>query len=116
MAQQRDLKIDQGTDITVELHLKEENGSPKNLSGHVLRGKIKKNYDTTDNDQIFDWITSVNSPATAGIGTITLTSAVTDTMKSGRYVYDIELVSGDATEIVERILEGKINVTPSVTK
>jgi len=116
MAQQRDLKIDQGTDITLELHLKEENGTPKSLSGHVLRGKIKKTYDTTDSDQIFDFITAVTSPATSGIATITLNNETTDLMKPGRYVYDIELVSGDSTEIVERILEGKINVTPSVTK
>jgi hypothetical protein len=37
-------------------------------------------------------------------------------MKSGRYVYDIELVSGEDEDVVERILEGKLNVTPSVTR
>lgn len=116
MAQNRDLTIDQGTDITVELHLKEENGAAKNLTGHTLRGKIKKNYDTTDNDQIFDWTTTVSAPASDGIALITLTNTTTDTMKPGRYVYDIELLSGDEDVIVERILEGKINVTPSVTK
>jgi hypothetical protein len=116
MAQNRDLTIDQGTDITVELHLKEENGAAKNLTGHTLRGKIKKNYDTTDSDQIFDWTTTVSAPASDGIALITLTNTITDTMKPGRYVYDIELLSGDSDVIVERILEGKINVTPSVTK
>lgn len=116
MAQQRDFVIDQGTDVTIELHLKNEDGTDKDLSGHILRGKIKKNYNTTDSDQIFDWVTAVSSPAADGIGTITLSSATTDTMKAGRYVYDIELVSGDSADIVERILEGKINITPSVTK
>jgi len=117
MAQQRDLKIDQGTDIAVELHLKQSNGSPKNLTSHSLRGKIKKNYTTSDSDQIFDWTTSISSVA-GGIGLISLTNDVTDTMKPGRYVYDIELVkTGDAdSETIERILEGTINVTPSVTK
>jgi hypothetical protein len=117
MAQQRDLIIDQGTDITVELHLKEQNGSAKDLSGHDVRGKIKKNYNTTDSDQIFDWLAGIQTPSADGIATLTLTNSITDTMKPGRYVYDVELVSGDSNDpVVERILEGKINVTPSVTK
>ena len=117
MAQPRDLIIDQGTDITVELHLKEESGAPKDLSGHVVRGKIKKNFNTVDSDQIFDWLAGIQTPSADGIATLTLTNTVTDTMKPGRYVYDVELVSGDSDDqVVERILEGKINVTPSVTK
>lgn len=117
MAQQRDFVIDQGSDITFELHLKNENGSAKDLTGHALRGKIKKTYDTTDSDQIFDFTgTTIKSPAEDGIALITISSATSDTMKSGRYVYDIELLSGADSDIVERILEGKLNVTPSVTR
>ena len=117
MAQQRDFVIDQGSDITIELHLKTQDGSSKDLTGHALRGKIKKNYDTTDSDQIFDFTNvSVASPPEGGIALITISSATSDTMKAGRYVYDIELVSGEDEDVVERILEGKLNVTPSVTR
>ena len=118
MAQQRDFVVDQGSDITFELHLKNENGSAKDLTGHSIRGKIKKTYDNTDSDQIFDFTaTQIKSPADEGIAFITLSSATSDTMKAGRYVYDIELISGSVDSgIVERILEGKLNVTPSVTK
>jgi len=117
MAEQREVVIDQGSDITFELHLKNENGSAKDLTGHALRGKIKKNYDTTDSDQIFDFTSvSVASPAEGGIALVTISSATSDTMKAGRYVYDIELISGAEGDIIERILEGKLNVTPSVTK
>ena len=117
MAQQRDFVIDQGSDITIELHLKNQDGSSKDLTGHALRGKIKKNYDTTDSDQIFDFTNvSVASPPEGGIALITISSATSDTMKAGRYVYDIELVSGENEDVIERILEGKLNVTPSVTR
>lgn len=118
MAQQRDFVVDQGSDITIELHLKNENGSAKDLTGHTVRGKIKKTYDTTDSDQIFDFTaTQIKSPANEGIALITLSNTTSDTMKAGRYVYDIELISGSVdSAIVERILEGKLNVTPSVTK
>jgi len=117
MAQQRDFVVDQGSDITIELHLKNEDGSTKDLTGHLVRGKIKKSYDTTDNDQIFNFTqTTIQSPSTSCIALITLSNTLTDTMKAGRYVYDIELLSGDVSDIVERILEGKLSVTPSVTK
>lgn len=117
MAQQRDFVIDQGSDITIELHLKNQDGSSKDLTGHALRGKIKKTYDTTDSDQIFDFtLTSVKFPPEDGVALITISSETSDAMKSGRYVYDIELLSGADSDIVERILEGKLNVTPSVTR
>ena len=117
MAQQRDFVIDQGSDITIELHLKEEDGGAKDLTGHSLRGKIKKTYDTVDSDQIFNFTsTAVQSPSTDGIALISLSNTLTDSMKAGRYVDDIELVSGSDSDTVERILEGKLNVTPSVTK
>ena len=48
-----------------------------------------------------------------------MTNLQTDTMKPGRYVYDVELESYDSdtdATIVERILEGKLTVTPSVTR
>jgi len=39
-------------------------------------------------------------------------------MKAGRYVYDVEISSIDsaANTLVERILEGQITVSPSVTR
>ena len=42
----------------------------------------------------------------------------TDSLKAGRYVYDVELsfVDSDGATIIERVLEGKITLTPSVTR
>ena len=49
---------------------------------------------------------------------MSLTNTQTDALKPGRYVYDVELQFTDSSgaNIIERILEGKITVTPSVTK
>ena len=44
-----------------------------------------------------------------------LTAAQTAAIKPGRYVYDIEILSGAATPIITRVLEGQIDVTPRVT-
>lgn len=119
MAQQRDLTVDRGSDVAIELHLVEEDNTPKDLTGFFASGKIKKNYNTTDSDQIFDFSVSYGSPLGAGIINLLLDRQVTDLMKPGRYVYDVELRNSDTIDsstTIERILEGKINVTPSVTR
>ena len=58
------------------------------------------------------------SDATNGIATISLTNTQTDALRPGRYVYDVELsfIDDQANTIVERILEGRIQISPSVTK
>ena len=62
--------------------------------------------------------TAVVSPSTDGVCTLKLTNTQTDALKAGRYVYDVELSHTDSsdTTIIERVLEGIITVTPSVTK
>jgi hypothetical protein len=58
------------------------------------------------------------SNAINGVAVMSLTNTQTDALKPGRYVYDVELSFQDSsgTTIIERILEGKVTVTPSVTK
>ena len=61
----------------------------------------------------------VANPSTDGIATLTLTNSQTDALKTrGRYVYDVEFsfVDSDSNTIIERVLEGNIEVSPSVTK
>ena len=49
---------------------------------------------------------------------MSLTNVQTDALKAGRYVYDVELsfVDSAGATIIERVLEGRITVTPSVTR
>ena len=94
----------------------EENGAQKDLAGHTLAAKLKKNYNSDSSDTT-SFVTTVND-ALNGKAIISLSNTQTDALKAGRYVYDVELSfldsSGDT--IIERILEGKITVTPSVTR
>lgn len=116
MAQYEELTIDQGSDVTIELHLIDKNDTAKDLTGHTLTAKLKKNYNSGDSDTTA--FTSIISNVTGGIASISLTNTQTDALKPGRYVYDAELTFNDSDDqtIVERILEGRIQVTPSVTK
>lgn len=117
MAQYEDITIDQGADVAVEIHLTNKDGSPKNLINHSIAAKMKRTY-TSDSADTLAFTCIVANPASSGIATISLTNLQTGSLRAGQYVYDVEMsfVDSDAATIVERVLEGKILVTPSVTR
>ena len=115
-----DITILQGTDIAIELHLtKESDGTPFDLTNYSAAAKMKRNYNDSDNDpdtRAFNAI--IPTPATAGIVTLSMTNDSSATLQTrGRYVYDVEVsfVDSDSKTIVQRVAEGQIEVTPSVT-
>lgn len=117
MAQYEEITIDQGADIAVEIHLINKDGSAKNLTNHTIAAKMKKTFNS-DSADTTTFNTIVSTPPTDGIATLSLTNTQTDTLKAGRYVYDVEMsyIDSGGDSIVERVLEGKVLVTPSVTK
>ena len=112
-----DIDINQGTDIAIELDCVDEDGSVKNLTNHSIAAKMKRTYKSTDADDIQAFNAIIQSPATAGKITLSLTNSQTGALRTGRWVYDAELsfVDSDDNTIIERILEGQINVLPQVT-
>jgi len=118
MATYEDISIDQGTDTTIRLELVDENGAVKDLTNHLVAAKLKKTYNSTDSADIVTFSAQIPTPASDGIINLSLTNAQTDAMKTGRWVYDCEISfnDSDGNEIIERILEGKATITPSVTK
>lgn len=117
MSQYEDFTIDQGADQTIQLELVKKDGSVKNLTGYSVAAQIRKTYSSSDSDAV-TFTTQVASPATDGVVNLTLTNSQTGAMKAGRYVYDVEISYQDSSSntIVERILEGQITVSPSVTR
>ena len=116
MAQYEYFTFDQGSDIAVELHLQDASGNKKNLTNYSGAATMKRSYNSDSSDtHYFDF--AIQSPPTDGIVTISLTNTQTDAMESGKYVYDVEIsyVDSNDNNIIERILEGKIDLTPSVT-
>lgn len=118
MAQYEEFTIDQGADVAIEIHLIDPTTqSAKDLTSHSVSAKMKKTYNSDSADTVaFNSI--VADPRTGGIVTLSLTNTQTDQLKAGRYVYDVELlfVDSDGNDIIERVLEGRIQVTPSVTR
>ena len=77
---------------------------------------MKRNYNS-DSADTTDFSVAINTPASDGILTLSLTNQQTDALRVGNYVYDVEISYEDSNNrtIIERILEGKIRVSPSVT-
>ena len=116
MARYEELTIDKGSDVAFQLHLNNDDGSIKDLSGHTGSAKMKKSFNS-DSASTYSFTAVIADPATQGILTLTMSNALTDTIKAGRYVFDTEISFNDSSgnTVVERILEGRIHVTPSVT-
>ena len=117
MAQYEEFTIDQGSDVAIEIHLVNADGSVKNLTGHSATAKMKKSYNSDSADTI-SFTANIVFPATDGVVTLALTNTHTDALRAGKYVYDAEISYQDSSSntIIERVLEGRIQVTPSVTK
>lgn len=117
MAQYEEFTIDQGADVAVEIHLVNTDNSKKDLTDYTVAAKLKKNYNS-DSDDTTSFTSIIADPSTDGVVTISLTNSQTDALKAGRYVYDVEIsfLDSDSNSIVERVLEGRVQVTPSVTR
>jgi hypothetical protein len=110
-AKYTNLKIESGATFSTTITLKNSDDVPLNLTGYTGSCKMRKSYYSDFN--VYSLTISVVSPATDGKITISSTATNTATYKPGRYVYDVELISG-AT--VLRVLEGIVEVTPNATK
>jgi|SRR6056300_856090 len=118
MADYEDMTFDQGADISVELHLVDPDGSKKNLQGYSVAAKMKRGYNSDSADTV-DFTTLIADPAEDGVVVLSLTNSQTDALNTrGRYVYDVEISfeDSDGNTIIERVLEGKVKVSPSVTR
>lgn len=109
MATKANLKIGQGTDYLTSITLTDDDGDPIYLGGYDGAGQIRKYYTSTN---AVDFNVSVE--ANTGVVTLQLTSAQTNEMEAGRYVYDVELY--DSANVVSRVLEGIVTITPGVTR
>jgi hypothetical protein len=117
MSQYEEFTVDQGTDFSIKLELVNKDGTKKNLTGYSAAAQIRKTYSSSDSDAV-TFASQFEAPRSDGILNLTLTNSQTGAMKAGRYVYDVEISSTDSADntIIERILEGQITVSPSVTR
>lgn len=106
--------IDQGADWFVTFVYKDSAGTAINLTGYSAALQVRDTY--------ADATTVLSLTSTSGItitpltGTLAVraTAAQTGAIDAGPYVYDLEITS--AGGIVTRLVQGKISVSPQVTR
>ena len=104
--------IDQGTTFSKQITVYETDGTTiQNLTGYTVTSQLRKNYTSTAYTAI---LATVQTPATNGVIVMSLTAVETAALKSGRYVYDLQIAAADGT--VTRVIEGVITIRPEVTK
>ena len=113
MAIQSNLIIDQGSKFETITTIQNDDGTPYDLTGKTPYAQMRKSYYTS---------TAINITATVegdplnGQIKLTLIPSLTNSIKAGRYVYDVEVHDDVDTENVKRIMQGIITISPNVTK
>ena len=110
MAIYANLTVDQGSSFESTIDITDSENNPVNLTGYTFRGQIRKTYASTTSVSF----TITSTTPTGGSINLVLSAAQTSGIKAGRYLYDVEIIS--STNIVTRVIEGQIEVTPRVTR
>ena len=108
MATKVNLVVDQGSTFQTSVTFNDENGNTINFSTYSGAAQMRKHF-TSSNSVSF----SVNMTSN-GVITLGLTANQTANLTSGRYVYDLEVT--DSSNLISRLIEGIITVTPNVTR
>lgn len=103
------LDIDQGSDFSTIITLESDDGSTMNLTGYTIYSQFRKSYNSTIGYsfecQVVDAIN--------GQFSLSLSGVQSSLIKSGRYLYDVEIYnSGKKT----RVVEGVLTISPEITK
>ena len=106
----QNLYIEQGSTFTFTITLDDVYGDAYNLSGYTVKSQMRKSYYSANTTAVF---TSSLNP-TQGVISLSLSAPTTANIATGRYVYDATIT--DNLGNVTRILEGVIDVSPSVTR
>ena len=113
MAHYEDLSVDQGASVRYRLQLLSPDGSIRDLSNFKARGTINRSQ-YADSSEATYFLVNIDAPPENGIIDISLSPSETEGLVRRRYIYDVELYSGDSdSTIVERILEGNLLVSRS---
>lgn len=111
MAQFIELDLDQGTDLSYNLDLTNDDGSPIDVTGYVFTSSIRKSYYSKS---VTANLTVTIADAANGNVVLSMNSDTTTAIRAGRYLFDIK--QKDAANTYTRIVEGIITVLPQITK
>lgn len=112
MAAQIEIYMGQGETFNYNLILSNDlTGAALNVTGYQVRSKLRRSYDSQNASA--NLVCSIADGANGNIS-LTLAASNTAALKAQRYVFDVE--TEDTANVVTRVLQGYIYVTPEATK
>lgn len=106
-----DLTVDQGTDFETTLDLTGDDNAPINVAGYIFTSQIRKSYYSSN--ATANMVVTIADAANGNL-VITMNSSVTANITAGRYLYDVKMK--DTANVVTRVVEGIITISPQVTR
>ena len=88
--------------------------TPVNLTGYSARLQVRENHDSTDYIVFLTNGNGITLGGSAGTIDILIPDSTTTNFITGDHVYDLEVESSSG--ITDRLIEGRFNVTPEVTR
>ena len=110
MATVSNLVIDQGSDFSAIVSLRNQDATPINLSGYTVKSQFRKSYQSSSYKEFT--VTVVD--AQNGKIRLFLAADTSSAIQPGRYLYDVEISSSTGER--RRALEGLIILTPEITR
>tara|TARA_B100000003_G_scaffold192516_1_gene192218 strand:+ start:430 stop:813 length:384 start_codon:yes stop_codon:yes gene_type:complete len=110
MASVVNLFVDQGSDYTLTLTVKDDDGNATDLTGYTVEAYFQK---WTGANQVYKFTTTVTD-ASAGKVQITLKGSVSDDIPSGRYSYDV-VINHASNDITRRVIQGSLVLNPTAS-
>jgi autotransporter adhesin len=104
------LYIEQGTTYSTTITLDDVNNNAYNLTGYKANSQIRKSYYSTNASGFFTTTIGTSN----GTVTLSLSASTSANIAPGRYVYDTKII--DSSNNVTRILEGIVEIAPSVSR
>jgi hypothetical protein len=114
MSNKLDIELKQGEDFYRLLTIKNEDGTPVNLTGFTFSGMIKESFTSP----VFLSFSFTVKDQVTNTGEVEMTLPASQSSKKpvsskAKFVYDVEMNSGSQ---VTRILQGSLLIDPEVTK
>jgi hypothetical protein len=88
--------------------------TPVNLTGYSARLQVRETHDSTDYIVFLTNGSGITLGGSAGTIDIVIPDSTTTNFITGDHVYDLEVESSSG--ITDRLIEGRFNVTPEVTR
>ena len=111
MASYIELYVDQGSTFSSTITLVDDvTNLPINVANYSVKSYMRRSYYSST---VSANLTCTISDASNGVVVVSMSNTVTSAIKAGRYVFDV--TTKDSNNIVSRVIEGTITVTPGVT-